>query len=486
MRGPLYHLHRTTRRLILLTSVTLLGVALSSSKAMTELDRVLDKGVLRVITVVGPTTYYENARGPTGFEYLLARAFADHLGVELEVTLMDNVTGILASVGSPKGHFAAAGLTVTPRRQARTMFSEPYSEVTQKVIYRAGTRRPQSIADITDGDLVAIAGSAHVERLEELRDLYPNLRWREHAAVEMLELMEMVHSGEAEYAVVDSDDYLINRSLFPNAREAFDLSEPQPLAWAFPRRRDDSLRRAANRFLEEFRDSGALARLEEQFHGHSEQFSAYGSRVFMHRIDTRLPEYRDLFHEIADELGLDWHLLAAIAYQESHWNPNAVSPTGVVGMMMLTRAAASEVNVSNRRDPTQSIVGGAQYFLNTYQRIPERIEEPDRTWFALAAYNVGYGHLEDARVLTERHGGNPDRWEDVKQHLPLLEKRAYYSTVRFGYARGREPVHYVENIRHYRSILQWHSLSAMRREERLQEAGQPELREIDPGMFRPL
>lgn len=486
MRGPLYHLHRTTRRLILLGSITMLSVGLASSKTMTQLDRILDQGILRVITVVGPTTYYENARGPTGYEYLLARGFADYLGVELEVTLMDSITGILASVGSPKGHFAAAGLTVTPKRQERMLFSEPYSHVTQKIIYQAGTARPHSIPDILDGDLIAIAGSAHIERLQELQELYPELSWREHYAMEMLELMEMVHNGEAQYVVVDSDDYLINRGLFPNAREAFDITEPQGLAWAFPKRRDDSLLQAANRFLEEFRNSGALTRLEEQFHGHTERFSSYGSSVFMQRISTRLPQYIDLFKDIADELDLDWHLLAAIAYQESHWDPHAVSPTGVVGMMMLTRAAASEVDVSNRRDPEQSIVGGARYFLYSYERISEEIQEPDRTWFALAAYNVGYGHLEDARVLTERHGGNPNLWEDVKTHLPLLQKRAYYTTVRFGYARGWEPVHYVENIRHYRSILQWHTLSALRREERAREMGIPDSGELAPGLLRPL
>lgn len=487
MRGPLYHLHRTTRRLVLLGCLSILGLTLASSTTVNQLDRILNDGVLRMITLAGPTTYYENARGPTGYEYLLAKAFAEHLGVELKVTLMDSIPGILSSVGTPKGHFAAAGLSVTPQRMKHTLFSEPYSEVMQKVVYRAGTARPDSIPDLLGGELLTVAGSAHTERLNELKHLYPDLNWREHPNAEVLELMEMVHSGEAEFAVVDSHDYLINRSLFPNAREAFDLSEPQPLAWAFPKRRDTSLLAAANRFLQEFRDSGQLARLEEQFHGHTERFSAYGSRVFIHHLNTRLPQYLALFQETATELGLDWHLLAAMAYQESHWDPLAVSPTGVVGLMMLTRAAASEVNVTNRRDPEQSITGGAQYFIYTYNRIADRIQEPDRTWLALAAYNIGYGHLEDARILTERNGANPDRWEDVKEHLPLLQKRAHYSTVRFGYARGWEAVHYVENIRHYRSILQWKTLSVLRREEKDRYADQLENGEPSPPLLlRPL
>jgi membrane-bound lytic murein transglycosylase F len=126
---------------------------------------------------------------------------------------------------------------------------------------------------------------------------------------------------------------------------------------------------------------------------------------------------------------------------------------------MLTLDTAKEMGVSNRLDPTQSLEGGVAYFLKLKSRLPERIKDPDRSLFALAAYNVGYGHLEDARALTARYNHNPDSWTDVRKHLPMLSKKKYYSTVKRGYARGNEPVIYVDNIQYYRSYLQLNSVS---------------------------
>ncbi len=134
--------------------------------------------------------------------------------------------------------------------------------------------------------------------------------------------------------------------------------------------------------------------------------------------------------------------------------------------MMLTKEAASEVNVDDRSDAEQSIRGGVEYFIRTKAKIPADIAEPDRTWFALAAYNVGVGHLEDARVLTDRAGRNPDRWADVRKFLPLLQRHKYYSTVKHGYARGQEPVHYVRNVMKYFQLLQWNTIEENRRSQR--------------------
>ncbi|MGO1693869.1 MAG: transglycosylase SLT domain-containing protein, partial [Marinobacter sp.] len=178
-----------------------------------------------------------------------------------------------------------------------------------------------------------------------------------------------------------------------------------------------------------------------------------GARTFMHHVENRLPSYESLFRDHASIFNMDWRLLAAIGYQESHWRPNAISPTGVRGLMMLTRNTANYIGINNRLDAEESIQGGAKYFRMVHKKIPERIAEPDRTWFALASYNVGYGHLEDARRLTEGAGKNPDRWMDVKEFLPLLAQKEWYKQTRYGYARGHEPVLYVQNIRRYYDVL---------------------------------
>ena len=177
-------------------------------------------------------------------------------------------------------------------------------------------------------------------------------------------------------------------------------------------------------------------------------------RRFYHHIETRLPLYRRQFEEVARAYGTSWMLLAAQAYQESHWDRHAVSPTGVRGLMMLTRDTASSLGIQNRLDPAKSIEGGARYFRTLERRLPGHIGKPDRIWIALAAYNVGMGHIKDARRLARRMGKNPDAWQGLKTVLPLLARKPYYETLQYGYARGWEPVRYVKRIRAYHALLE--------------------------------
>jgi len=465
MLGFYFHLKKTTKRVLYGSLLFMIALTLTTSRAPTTLEEVQNRGELRIVTLMGSATYYQNAKGQGGFEYWLAKAFARDLGVTLKVTTRDSVGGALVAVGGPLGDFAAAGLTVTPERKKRFRFSYPYYQVTQKLIYRNGTRKPRTVDDLTGGQLLVIPKSSHSERLKELKEDHPELKWQEMPGLEMLDLMSLVDSGETDYAVVDSNAYQLDRGIYPRARAAFDISEPQPIAWVFPDHGDHSLLQAANSFLQAFEASGELAKLKKRVLSQSNQFTQGGSQLFMARVNTRLPKYLGMFKDVAAKHQLDWQLLAAIAYQESHWEAKATSPTGVRGLMMLTLPTAKEVGIEDRLDPLQSIEGGAQYFMETKERIPPDITEPDRTWFALAAYNVGLGHLEDARVLTDRAGKNPDLWNDVREYLPLLQQQKYHSTVKHGYARGHEPVAYVKNIRHYQSVLGLHTLEEQRRIE---------------------
>ncbi len=184
-------------------------------------------------------------------------------------------------------------------------------------------------------------------------------------------------------------------------------------------------------------------------------FDYVGSRAFVRHFESRLPEYKEHFLAAAKRTDVDWRLLAAMAYQESHWDSTAVSPTGVKGIMMLTLLTAGMLGVEDRTDPEQSIHGGAEYLVRVVKKVPQRISEPDRTWLAVAAYNVGYGHLEDARVITEIQGGDPDSWQEVRERLPLLSEPDWFERMPRGYARGHEPVKYVDNVRRYYDMLRW-------------------------------
>ncbi len=445
--------------MILSASVYLLYV--TSAARISDLEQIQTSGELHVLTLDGPTTYFEDGRGKNGFEYLLAKAFAESLGVELVMKSKPTLHSMLLSVGGPEGSFAAANITQTQTRDDWIEFSDPYMEVTQHLVYRRGSSRPRSLNGL-NGELMVIKGSSHSERLEYWTKDYPNLTWKESDGAEMSELLRMVHDREINYTVVDSIAYLVSRHIYPQVRRALDISDSQPIAWAFPKHGDGTLLKAANHFLREYTASGKLDALKDELLAHTQNFSVADSQRLGELVTKRLPEYQTLFQETASQFDIDWHLLAAVAYQESHWNPKARSPTGVRGLMMLTLNTAREMKIKNRLDPLQSLQGGAAYLAKLKARLPKRIIEPDRTLMTLAAYNVGLGHLEDARILTERSGKNPDLWIDVRDHLPLLSNKQYYTTLKYGYARGSEPVTYVDNIQYYTRYLRLNSLSLQR------------------------
>lgn len=419
------------------------------------LERIKQSGELVVATQLGPTTYYKELDQETGFEYELAKKFADHLNVTLRLVTFNDLGSLLAAVENGQVHVAAAGLTVTKDRSYRFRFTSPYQQVSQNLVYRSGSPRPDSVAELADSDLVVIANSSHSENLKHLKSEYPSLAWTEKKHTSMLELLNQINQAESGYTIVDSNVFALHRDIFPELRVAFDIKDAEPLAWALNQQEDASLYMAAELFFNQINEDGTLEEMRERFYGHRE-FDYVGARTFIAHMDYRLPKYEDHFKQAASELGLDWRLLAAIGYQESLWNPNAISPTGVRGLMMLTLRTAREMGVLNRRNPVQSISGGSRYFKKLYERLPDDIVEPHRTWFALAAYNTGYGHVMDARRLTAMDEADNNDWFEVRQRLPLLKQRKYYSKVRHGYARGgAQSVHYVKNIRRYYEALVW-------------------------------
>jgi len=431
----------------------LMALTSCSPFAADKLEAVRFSGQLVVLTRNSPTTYYEGPEGSTGIEYEMAKGFADRLGVKLKMVAPNRFADIIPMVARGQGDLAAAGLTVTETRRQRVRFAPAYQEIRQQLVYRRGTPAPAGIGNLGAGRLEVVAGSSYVERLNQLRLLHPTLSWTVNDEVETEELLLRVNDGQLDYSIADSNIVAVIRQFYPTLEVAFNVSQPEPLAWAFPLSDDDSLYREAVAYMEALRNSGALASLIEKYYGAASRFNPINIAAFIERVEQGLGPYEAWFRESATEHGLDWRLLAALAYQESYWDPRSVSPTGVRGIMMLTRNTAAYVGVKDRNDPEQSIRGGARYLRSRIDRLPARIPEPDRTWMALAAYNVGINHLEDARIITQTRGGDPDKWADVRANLPLLAQHAWYSRTRYGYARGYEPVHYVDRIRTYYEVF---------------------------------
>ncbi|VAW62444.1 Membrane-bound lytic murein transglycosylase F (EC 4.2.2.n1) [hydrothermal vent metagenome] len=419
------------------------------------LNQVLENGELVIITRNSSTTYYEGPNGKTGFEYELAKRFADSLGVTLKVITSDNLKEIFTMLNTGKAHFAAAGLTITESRKKYVRFAASYMDITEQLIYNNQSFRPKKIDDLADGILEVIDGSSHVESLNELKIKHPKLSWNTHKNIESEQLLYLVENQLIDFTVADSNEVSLNQRFLLELRVAFDISKPKQLAWAFPKNKDSTLYDKAMTFFWRDLNNGEITHLIEKHYGHVEKFDYVGNRIYKRHIATRLSKYIDMYHEAADKYNLDWKLLAAMGYQESHWNPRAISPTGVRGIMMLTQHTAGQMGVKNRLDPKSSIFGGAKYLDQIRRRFPDELKEPDRTWYAMAAYNVGYYHVIDAQKILQQQGKDPNKWNNLQNALPLLARKKWYKKTKYGYARGWEPVKYVTNIRRYYDLLEY-------------------------------
>jgi len=438
-----------------LTSLLFLPFLISGHDRPTFLEQVLQRGSLTMLTRNGPSTYYLGPDGPTGPEVELARAFADYLGVALEIeaaTAFGQLSGLLER---RQGDLIAANLTRTPDREMRFNFGPDYLETSTVVVYKRGQQRPESLADLAGRKVMVIADSSYEETLRDAQQQIPGLEWEPRADVGIEELLLAVADGAIDATLVDSNIYSLSADYYPRIEAAFTLPGKLPHAWAFPPGSDDSLVQQARTFLQQAQQSGRLAALHEAFYAPSEGMDRVGMFHFLRQVRLRLPPLIPVFREVAQAYDLDWRLLAAIGYQESHWDPEASSHTGVRGIMMLTESTAAQMGLTDRLDPRQSIDGGARYFLRLRDRVPADIKEPDRSWMALAAYNMGLGHLDDARVLTETQGADPDLWHEVEQRLDLLSQEKWHSQTRYGYARGHEARKFVANVRSYYEALMW-------------------------------
>jgi len=442
-------------KLIKQISVIIFSVILLSG--CTEPDPIMEdigsKGKLIILTRNSPSTYYFDAEGnPVGFEYDLSKALADSLNVEVEYKLFDSIDGILQAMSKGEGHLAAAGLTLTDNRAKNFMFGPSYKTVQQQVVCHRRANLPNNVEELQQRSLLIVAESSYEESLKALQLSYPELKWQVTSELSTEQVLEKVAEKEVDCTVADSNIIAINRRYYPELMVAFPLSEPQDLAWILPNE-SEYFKEYVSSWLEQIKDSSNLDVINERYYGYVDIFDYYDNHVFQKRIKKRLPKHQKLFEQAAKPYAFSWTLLAAQGYQESGWNSTARSPTGVRGLMMLTRNTAESLGVKNRLDPKQSINGGAKYLDKMIKRIPDEVAAEDKIWFALAAYNVGFAHLQDARKLAVQLQKNPNSWHDMKSVLPLLSQKQYYKTLRYGYARGSEPVHYIDRIRYYHDVL---------------------------------
>lgn len=445
-----------SRRKKIVVRIFFLLILFCACSEKNALERIKETGAITVLTRNNAHCYYIYRDAPMGFEYDLAKALAEDMGVQLNI-VTPRWDSLIKSLNSGKGDFIAASMTVTPSRENLVDFSFSYMDTQQYVIVHKGDYRIKAMEDLAGRVVHVRRGTSYEERLRELQERGLNIKIKVHDDTPTEELIRMVAEREIGIAIADSNVALLNRRYYPDVRMLFAISEPQHIGWAV-KKGEKALLDQINRFFEKMKKERRITRIYKKYYSAVEFFDYLDLKKYHRRLQTRLPKYGDIIKRASTEHGFDWRLITAVIYQESHLDPKARSNTGVRGIMQLTQTTAKEMGINNRLDPAQSISGGVKYLKKLYDRY-EDIQGFDRMLFTLAGYNVGPGHILDAMKIAGQKGLDPNRWSSLEQTLPLLRQPKYYKDATYGYCRGTEPVRFVHRVLTYYDILKRDGIS---------------------------
>ncbi len=421
-------------------------------KSSTLTDKTDKTDELIVIVVNSNDTFHQNYKGEyVGLEFDLASEFAKEIDKKIKFIAVSDVEAALLSLKKKQGHMVV-GTNVTDLNQKHISFGPVYQKVQPQIAYNTNFSKPKKISDLVGKNIEIVRGTVHIHQLNKEKLKVPGLKWTEiNASAD--DLLARLSKGESDYVVADSTQISIQKNFYTNLGVAINLGKKSSKAWAFSSYTEPELKIKANKFFKKINRDGNFNRLFDRYYGHIQRLGQDDVKKFLKNTRKLLPDLRSYFYEAEEETNIDWRLIAALAYQESHWDRMATSSTNVRGIMMLTEDTAQRMEVTDRLDARQSILAGARYLLILKDTLPSRIVEPDRTWIALAAYNQGYGHIEDARILAQRMKLSPDLWVDLKKSLPLLSDSKHFENLKYGYARGGEAVYLTESVRAYYDIL---------------------------------
>lgn len=431
---------RLSRLLIVLASALLVACG--------RIEPPEKSGKLVIGILAGPTTYQIDA--DSGFEHDLLENFAASLKLKTRYVVVKERSALFDKLRAGKIHLAA-GSAIDSNKNF--IFSAPVRESKQVLV---GNSEDMSIYDdpfdLSGRSVETTLDSAQTTTLKKLAGTPPSFTIVEIARKSERDLLQRVAEGKSQLAATGMLNYSLALNSFPDLSIVHELPDPIGIGWAF-KPEDAPLLQKADEFIATFRKNGSWAKLYDRYFGLTQRIKSNEIVRFIKDIRTLLPHYREQFQAAQATTGIDWRLIAALAYQESKWDPLATSFTNVRGMMMLTGETADRMGVNNRLDPDQSIRAGARYLAILRDELPDEIKEPDRTWLALAAYNLGMGHLNGARTFARQMKRDSTSWYDMKKVLPLMSRPEYYSHLKSGPARGGEAVILVENIRNYYDIL---------------------------------
>ena len=415
------------------------------------LQRVLKTGEITVVTRNNANCYYLYRDQPMGFEYEMAQAFAEYLGVRLQVKVVDRWKDMRAALNNGSAAFIAASMPIIPKWQAEVAFSDGYMEVAQEIIAHRKNANIKNAADLAGRTVDVRKGTAYQLRLMELKDQGIDLDIRLHDDLPTEELIQKVADGEIDFTIAHSNIILINRRSFPGIVPTGSINDHMHLGWAvYPKATE--LLKQINAFLKEIKKSGKFDLIYNKYYGDTKDFDYVDLAAFHRRLKDRLSRYSPFIKAAAKKNGFDWRLIAAQIYQESHLNPWAKSQAGAMGLMQILPTTGRSLGVPDLFDPVQNINAGVQHLKNLFEQF-ESASGQDRVLISLAAYNIGEGHIHDARQLAKKKGLDPNKWESLSKTLPLLQLKKYYKHAKYGFCRGTEPIRYIKQILIYYDVL---------------------------------
>jgi len=431
-------------------SVTYYGCSIEQS-SNNGLQGILKAGEITVCTRNNSHCYYLYREQAMGFEYDLAKAFADYLGVNLKVRITEKWEGMIPTLTEGTSSFIAASMTIMPQRKKLASFSDGYMPIQQYVIVHRNNRSIRCPEDLAGKTVHIREGTSYEEKLKSLQNKGIDLEIKLHDDLPTEELIRQVDSGKIEVTIADSNIALLNQRYYPQAVLACPISEQEFLGWAVNRNAQNLLYRI-NCFFKIIKENGKFNEIYNKYYANIDNFDYVDLRVYHRRLKSRLPKYKEIIIKAADYHGFDWRLIAAQIYQESHFNPNALSYAGAKGLMQLTRSTAKSLGVKNILNPEQNVNAGVRHLKGLYNYF-EKAKGINRLFIALAAYNVGHGHILDAQNIAREMNLDPYKWSSLSTTLPLLTYRTHYKKARYGYCKGTEPIEYINKIKTYYDIL---------------------------------
>jgi len=415
------------------------------------LDNILEKNEISIITRNNAHCYYIYRDQEMGFEYDLAKAFADYLGIKLKIIIIEKWEEMIPNLMNGEGQVIAASLTITQKRKNIIMFSKEYMTKQQQIIVNKENYSIRKLQDLSGKTIHVRKGTSYEERLKELQKKGMNIKIEAVSHIPTAELIQKVSKGEIEVTIADSNVAMLNRRYFPNAVAYGSISKKHHVGWAVHPRAKKLLEKI-NEFFIKIQEDGTFDQIYQKYYSDIDLFDYIDLRTYHRRLQSRLPEYLPLIRTAAEQYGFDWRIIAAQIYQESHFNNFATSPSGAYGLMQLTLKTAENYGVEDLYDPKQNIHAGVRHLKELYDLFSSA-EGADRLFIALGAYNTGQGHIRDAQRLAKKLNLDPNKWSSLSKTLPMLQKWEYYKDAKYGYCRGTEPVQYVRQIMIYYDIL---------------------------------